>query len=70
MSGDIASGVEMSREIIGSGKARAKLSGWVTTQTAPSGDGIGRLLALAKEAGVADQLRAVAGGAILTARSS
>lgn len=68
--GDIASGVEMSREIIGSGKALAKLSEWVTTQTAPSGEGIGRLLALAKEAGVADQLRAAAGGAILAVRNS
>ena len=49
---DIRMGVEMSREIIETGKALAKLSRWVTVQADSSGDGCRKYLDAAAEAGI------------------
>ena len=56
---DIRAGVEMSRETIHSGKALAKLSRWVSTQTDPSGKGLGRYLSTAADAGLQAKVAAL-----------
>jgi anthranilate phosphoribosyltransferase len=54
---DIKAGVELSREIVGSGQALRKLSEWVSAQGVPLGVGVQRYLELSKEAGVEAQVR-------------
>lgn len=49
---DIKSGLEMSREIVESGKALNKLTRWVTVQSDSNGQGIEKYLDVAAEAGV------------------
>ena len=56
---DIRMGVEMSREIIETGKALAKLSRWVGVQADGSGDGFKRYLNAAAEAGLREQVAAL-----------
>jgi len=56
---NIRLGVEMSREIIESGKALAKLSRWVSIQADPSKEGLKRYLSAAAEAGIGSQVDAL-----------
>ncbi len=49
---NIGKGVEMSREIIETGQALAKLSRWVTIQTDSSKEGLKRFLDVASQAGI------------------
>jgi anthranilate phosphoribosyltransferase len=49
---DIRTGVEMSRDAIGSGRSLEKLRQWVTTQDSTGGQGTERLDRLMNEAGV------------------
>ncbi len=57
--GDIREGVEMSRGIIETGKALEKLTRWVTVQTDPAKQGIGRYLDAARRAGMEAQVAAL-----------
>lgn len=52
----IRKGVEMSREIIGSGKALSKLSRWVLAQADPAGQGLKKYINVASEAGIGKQV--------------
>ncbi len=56
---DIRMGVEMSREIIETGKALSKLSRWVNVQTDPSGQGPKKYLDAAAEAGIRAEVAAL-----------
>jgi anthranilate phosphoribosyltransferase len=56
---DIRMGVEMSRDIIETGKALAKLSGWVTVQADSSRVGLQKYLNAAAEAGIKAQVAAL-----------
>ncbi len=53
---DIGKGVAMSREIIESGKALAKLSRWVAVQADSSNEGMQKYLNAAAEAGIRTEL--------------
>lgn len=56
---DIRMGVEMSREIMETGQALAKLSGWVKVQADSSGEGIAKYLEVAAEAGIRGEAAAL-----------
>ncbi len=57
--GDIRMGVEMSREIMETGKALAKLSRWVTVQADASGRSLEKYLTAAAEAGIRAEVAAL-----------
>jgi anthranilate phosphoribosyltransferase len=56
---DIRQGVDMSREVIESGKALAKLTRWVTAQADSSQHGLQRYLSTAAEAGIKEKVAAL-----------
>jgi len=56
---DLRAGVELSRDLIESGKALAKLSRWVTLQAHPSGQGVRKFLSAADGAGIMAQVEAL-----------
>ncbi|MFZ2447345.1 MAG: anthranilate phosphoribosyltransferase [Syntrophobacteraceae bacterium] len=56
---DIRMGVEMSREIIETGKALAKLTRWISVQADPSGKGPVKYLNAAAEAGIRAEVAAL-----------
>jgi anthranilate phosphoribosyltransferase len=57
--GDIRTGVQMSRDIVETGKALAKLSRWVTVQADSSKQGIQKYLNVAAEAGIRAEVAAL-----------
>jgi anthranilate phosphoribosyltransferase len=56
---DIRTGVQMSRDIVETGKALAKLSRWVTVQADSSKQGIQKYLNVAAEAGIRAEVAAL-----------